>query len=230
VVRGVVGVVNIGYQHAVMLVLATGLVTLWAGAVLVVLAVCRSAARADARRRVVRGAAVGLAAAAAAGAAATPDDAAAACANRDVRFRAAPVAVRAALVCEIQRVRARRGAGRLRPAARLDRAARRHAADMVRRRYFSHVTPGGLDPGDRVRRSGYPGRCAWRIGEVLAWGAGRRSTARATVRAWLRSPPHRRILLSGRYQDLGIAMRAGTPVGRYRSGVTAAAVLGARHC
>jgi uncharacterized protein YkwD len=113
----------------------------------------------------------------------------------------------------------------------LDRASKRHAADMVDRLYFSHETPEGAGPGDRTRRVGYANAsCSWRIGEVLAWGVAGRSTAAATVNAWMDSSEHRRILVSRKYDEIGSWMVAGTPDRRYPSGVTAAAVLGERHC
>jgi hypothetical protein len=209
--------------------------------VLLILSICRAAARADeneAGRRIVRAsrrsASVGMAAAVfslpmhgeTAEARRAPT-----CHNGSVTFAVAPAKARRALLCEIDRVRAKRGLWRLRPSELLDRASRRHAADMVRRRYFSHDTPGGAGPADRARRAGYVKRsCSWRIGEVLAWGVAGRSTAHATVRAWMDSPGHRRILVSRRYRELGSAMVEGTPEAKYPSGVTVAAVFGRRHC
>jgi uncharacterized protein YkwD len=128
-------------------------------------------------------------------------------------------------------VRAKRGLWRLRTNTLLERASRRHAADMVQRLYFSHDSPSGAGPADRARRAGYvKSSCSWRIGEVLAWGVAGRSTAAATVQAWMDSPDHRRMLVSRRYGELGSAMVAGTPLEEYPSGVTVAAVFGRRHC
>jgi hypothetical protein len=225
-----------------MIVLLAGGLALWLLAVLVILSICRAAARADendAGRRIVRagrrGVSVGMAAAVVTLPSLT-DDADArrrvpVCNNRDVQFELAPVKARHALACEIARLRARRGLGRLHENALLDRASKRHAADMVDRSYFSHETPAGAGPGDRARRVGYAkSSCSWRIGEVLAWGVAGRSTAAATVRAWLDSPEHRRILVSRKYDEIGSWMVDGTPERQYPSGVTAAAVLGERHC
>jgi uncharacterized protein YkwD len=221
-----------------MLLLAGGL-ALWLLAILFVLSICRAAARADEReagQRVVeasrRGVGVGLAAAAMSfGAHVPPASGQEPCANRDMPYESNPALVRDALVCEVDRVRDRRDVRRLRPDAQLDLAAGRHATDMFERKYFSHTSPGGGDLGDRARRAGYAQRtCSWRVGEILAWGVTQRSTAAATVAAWLDSPSHRRILVSRRYAELGVGAVAGTPYERYPSGVTIAVVLGARHC
>jgi uncharacterized protein YkwD len=221
-----------------MLVLLAGGLALWALVAIFVLSLCRAASRADERdagRRLIRasrrGATVSLAAAVAA-VPATPERASAqACANRDVQFEVAPPLVRDALLCEIGRVRARHDVRRLRGDAQLDLAATRHAVDMVERRYFSHVSPGGGDLADRAQRAGYALRgCSWRVGEVLAWGVGPRATAAGTVRAWRKSPAHRRILVSDRYRELGVGLQAGTPFDEFPSGVTVAAVFGRRGC
>src|ERR1700754_3456869 len=204
-----------------MMVFLAGGLAVWLLLVLMVLSICRAASRADendAGRRLVRagrrGVTVGLAAAVVTvpGVDGEADARRAACANRNVEFEAAPQLAREALVCEIQRLRARRDLRRLDPDERLAKAARRHASDMVDRHYFSHYSPAGADVADRARRTGYAkGECSWRLGEVLAWGVGGRSTAAATVRAWLDSPDHQRILVSNRYSDIGVGTVAGTP-------------------
>jgi uncharacterized protein YkwD len=230
-----------GNQHGVMMLFLAGGLTLWLLAVLVVLRVCRAAAKADeneAGRRLVRagrrGVSVGLVAAAATLPVAPSNTEArrtAQCADRNIPFEVAPANARAALQCEIERIRAQRGLHRLHANRRLAKAARRHAADMVRRHYFSHYSPAGNDVADRARRTGYAkANCAWRLGEVLAWGVEGRSTAAATVQAWMGSPTHRHILISSRYSDVGVGTVAGTPVKQLPHGLTAAAVFGKRHC
>jgi len=105
--------------------------------------------------------------------------------------RASSATMRWALLCLINQRRARHGRGGFGPDARLMRAANRHAADMARRHYFGHVSPGGASPLRRVRSAGWRGD----VGEAIAWGCGARSSPRATIRAWLASPPHRAIVL-----------------------------------
>lgn len=113
---------------------------------------------------------------------------------------------------------------------RLARAARQHAADMVARRYFSHTAPGGGTVLARLQRVGYSGGCAWTAGETLAWGAGRgQMSPAARVAGWMRSRPHRRLLLSRGFREAGIGIAAGSPTGS-RAGYTYAAELGRRRC
>ncbi|HEY3189210.1 MAG TPA: CAP domain-containing protein [Solirubrobacteraceae bacterium] len=110
---------------------------------------------------------------------------------------------------------------------RLARAAELHATDMVVRDYFSHFSPGGSDAVERLRRVGYvPQRRYWMVGEVLAWGILWRSTPRATVHAWLDSPPHRRAMLEPGFREIGAGAKFGNPVRRDYQGVTVAVELG----
>jgi Cysteine-rich secretory protein family len=53
-------------------------------------------------------------------------------------------------VCLLNAERARRGLDPLQPEARLDAAAQRPSEDMVRRGYFEHDTPEGVDPQPSV--------------------------------------------------------------------------------
>jgi uncharacterized protein YkwD len=101
--------------------------------------------------------------------------------------------MRWALLCLVNRERARRGRHALTADGRLMRAAGRHAADMARRHYFSHVSPSGSGPTQRARAAGWRGGVA----EAIAWGCGSFSSPSATVRAWMASPPHRAILVGG---------------------------------
>jgi uncharacterized protein YkwD len=101
--------------------------------------------------------------------------------------------MRRALLCLVNRERTRHGRHALPADRRLMRAAGRHAADMARRHYFSHVSPSGSGPTQRARAAGWHGG----VGEAIAWGCGSLSSPRATVRAWMASPPHRAILVGG---------------------------------
>lgn len=75
-----------------------------------------------------------------------------------------------------------------------------HSADMANANYFSHYTPSGVSPFQRMRAAGYSYRAA---GENIA--AGRSlASPEAVVRAWLDSPGHCRVIMNGKYKELGV--------------------------
>ena len=111
----------------------------------------------------------------------------------------------------------------------LERAAGRHARDMVRRRYFSHESPGGARVANRVRAAGYlRGARYWTVGEVLAWLVRPRPTPAAVVDAWMKSPPHQEVLLHPSFRQVGADFARGNPRVRKDAGATFAAVFGRR--
>jgi uncharacterized protein YkwD len=119
---------------------------------------------------------------------------------------ASPAVLRRAMLCLVNRARMRAGLWPFRAERHLARAASRHAADMGRRHYFAHVSPSGESALSRVRAAGWRGG----VGEVIACGCGSLSAPRATVRAWLTSPPHRSIILgSARAAGVGVKRLAG---------------------
>ena len=117
----------------------------------------------------------------------------------------------AAVICLINAERTSRGMHALRRDGDLRQAADRHSSDMVQRTYFSHVTPGGADLGDRIRSAGYGGHNGWKAGEALGWGTGAQATPAALIDEWLASPPHRHILLDPSYRELGVGVAPGAP-------------------
>jgi uncharacterized protein YkwD len=212
----------------------------WVVVVLLVLTMCRASSRADeederSARRLVeasrRSRTIGLVTAATALGAysSAPEAGAAGCASPPTGAPTPQVA--AAVSCRISALRERHGLGRLDRSPRLTAAARRYSADMAERDFFSHVSPEGGRLRDRITRTGYANGCAWHVGEVLAWGAGSRATAQSTVRAWMRSPAHRRVLLGDDFDDVGVGVAPGDPVGSgAQPAITVAALLGHRHC
>jgi uncharacterized protein YkwD len=134
-----------------------------------------------------------------------------------------------AAVCLINRQRTRRGMARLRINPRLSRAARRHTRDMVRRRYFSHTSPRGVDMTARIRRTGYlNGPYRWSIAENIAWGGRRLGSPRAIVQAWMRSPGHRHNILNPAYREMGIGVVAAAPSRVHMASATYTTTFGAR--
>ena len=80
----------------------------------------------------------------------------------------------------------------------LQKAARAHTADMIRRNYFSHETKGTNESAcERVRRYGYRYRyCGENIGAY--------PNPDAMFKAWLGSPGHRSNILNNRFREIGI--------------------------
>jgi uncharacterized protein YkwD len=118
---------------------------------------------------------------------------------------ASPTAGERELLTEMNRVRAAHGVPTLRVDTRLERAARAHSRDMLRRSYFAH--------GEFARRMASFGARGPAVGENLGWGVGASGTARAIVAAWLGSPPHRANLLRPGFRRIGVGRLVGSFAG-----------------
>jgi uncharacterized protein YkwD len=114
-----------------------------------------------------------------------------------------------AMECMVNFARQQAGLPRLGDTRKLDSSAASKAADILRCNDFSHEAC-GRDFLYWFRRVGYVGGRCWWAGENLAWGTGSLGTARAVVKAWLRSPSHRANMLSSEYSDFGISLRVGS--------------------
>jgi uncharacterized protein YkwD len=126
--------------------------------------------------------------------------------------RVSQARLRDATLCLMNAERTARGLGRLRANPALARAARAHARQMVRRRFFDHKSPGGSTMMSRIRSTAYVhGVASFTVGENLAWGTGPWATPRAIVRGWMRSRDHRANLLDPEFRDVGIGVAAGAP-------------------
>ena len=84
---------------------------------------------------------------------------------------------------------------------RLNRAAQKHAQDMVDNDYFSHTSLDGRTVPERIQAEGYDAR-GW--GENIA---GRQQTDQAALDAWIDSPAHNALLNASTLNDfaLGVA-------------------------
>jgi uncharacterized protein YkwD len=123
------------------------------------------------------------------------------------------VTVRHATLCLLNQQRAAHGLRKLRESAKLRSAAQGYTWAMVRNDFFDHVSPGGSTLLGRVRSTAYLSSArGWALGENIAWGAGPRSTPKATMRAWMHSAGHRHNILTGRFNEIGIGVVAGAPV------------------
>jgi uncharacterized protein YkwD len=107
----------------------------------------------------------------------------------------------------INRQRAAYGLGKVRAAARLNRAADFHSREMLFGNYFAHPSLNGNPMERRVRRYSH----SRRVGETLAMLGGRcpRHMGGRVVSMWMNSSSHRAVLLSSRFKRLGVARRGG---------------------
>ena len=134
--------------------------------------------------------------------------------------------VEAAVACLVNGERSARGLVAVDRAGALEAAARRHAADMVSRRYFAHVSPTGGTVDKRARRAGYLTAPCWVVGEDLGWAPPDAATAQAVVEAWMDSPSHRAVILDPAFRDIGIGLVDRAPAGE-GAGATFVLELGA---
>src|SRR3989338_523275 len=88
---------------------------------------------------------------------------------------------------------------------KLSDAARRKAADMFQKNYWSHFSPdGATSPWGFIRAAGYNYMYA---GENLAKGF---TDAGSIVNAWMNSSTHRENILSSRFKEVGFAISPGS--------------------
>jgi uncharacterized protein YkwD len=124
------------------------------------------------------------------------------CAGAD-RVDLPPAAQERAMRCLINSARRAKGLRPVRAHRRLARSAAQKNALMARCDDFSHTACGRAFT-HTFDRAGYRGRS---VGENIAWGTGRRGTPRAIHNAWMRSPGHRRNILSPRWREVGVDVR-----------------------
>jgi uncharacterized protein YkwD len=111
----------------------------------------------------------------------------------------------AAVVREMNRVRAAHGLDPLSVSPSLRTAARDHSRSMLEVGFFGHDSADGTAFSDRIRRH-YTNRGwrFWSVGEALLASQAQAIDARQIVEDWLESPPHREIILSTTWRDAGI--------------------------
>jgi len=114
----------------------------------------------------------------------------------------ATVAAPPTVVHKVNRLRRRHGLRLLRFSPSLTRSSRRFAHHLMRTNRFGHAPRIRANPRFRF------------LGEVLALHWGWRPRASSTIRAWMRSPTHRHVLLSRSYRRVGAGRAAGRFGGR----------------
>ena len=163
--------------------------------------------------------------------AAAPASASAGCANKYAHpSEVSNATVKRATLCLLNKQRKAHGRRALKSNRRLARAARKHARDMVERKYFSHTSPGGVSFVDRIMRQDYvnPGE-GWTLGENLAWGSYQLATPKSIVRSWMHSPGHRANILNSKFREIGIGVVTGAPVSGTENAATYSTSFGTRY-
>jgi uncharacterized protein YkwD len=84
------------------------------------------------------------------------------------------------------------------PSTRLGDAARAHSRHMIDHRFFSHASPEGLTPGERLALANVDWSA---VGENIASAY---STPQAVFEAWMGSPKHRANIESDRFTHAGV--------------------------
>jgi uncharacterized protein YkwD len=120
-------------------------------------------------------------------------------------------AARVATLCMVNVVRRRAGLEPVHAVRALRLAADGHARSMAAGSYFGHTEPSGATLVDRVTSTGLTSFDL--LGENLYWGTRGVASPAAAVRAWMRSPGHRAILLGGQFRQAGIGIARGPAPG-----------------
>jgi uncharacterized protein YkwD len=111
----------------------------------------------------------------------------------------------AATLCLVNDVRAAWRLGPVRANGELRWLAAKQVRDMVHHDYFADVRPDGLTPMAVLGATSYRSHAARvSVAQNIAWGTGTAATPAAIVAAWMASPPHRRVILTGSFRDAGV--------------------------
>jgi uncharacterized protein YkwD len=118
----------------------------------------------------------------------------------------------AATLCLIEREREAYHRGLLRPNSSLQRIAAVQAKDMVVGDYFGDNSLEGGTPWQRITTSPYAvGAHNLSTAQNIGWGTAELATPAAMVMGWMLSPPHRQIMLTGSYRDIGVGVAPAAP-------------------
>lgn len=135
------------------------------------------------------------------------------CAHAELQPNATDLAlIDAATLCLINRVRAAHHLRSLRFSWPLQSVASGQAKDMVIGDYFGDRSLSGATPLQRILATPYPGR-AWRLSTAqnIGWATGPLATPAGIVEAWMHSPPHRKIILTPSFRDIGVGATPAAP-------------------
>lgn len=116
-------------------------------------------------------------------------------------------ATRSAIVCLIDAARAERKLPALKANARLQTAAQRFARTLDPGKPLTHAGRDGSTPLTRITDAGYARDAAGiSAAETLGRSKGSLATPATRVRKWLGAASTRKLLLSGKYRDVGVGV------------------------
>jgi uncharacterized protein YkwD len=130
----------------------------------------------------------------------------------------------AATQCLLNRVRAGAHEHGLHANRYLRGVAFGEVRQMVGWDYFADLPPAGKSSARLIAASRYGARAARLVtGQNIGWGTGTYATPASMVAAWMASPPHRALILTPRFSDVGVGisptlpavLRHGGPGGLY---------------
>jgi len=123
-----------------------------------------------------------------------------------------------AIVREINRIRRAHRLRAVKLTAPLARVARRHSSLMLKYDALSHSSFDGSSFSTRLQRAGKHRQ----YGETLAWAPdGAHVNARALLKLWMRSAPHRAVLMNGKLRRVGVGRVYGSLGAQRGNAITA---------
>lgn len=111
-----------------------------------------------------------------------------------------PEQIKTEIIKLINNERVKMGLQILKESPLLNKSAQLKANDMVKNKYYTHISPNGTTPWYFFHMAGYNYKYA---AENLSEGY---YSTQATVNAWMNSPEHRENILSPRYTETGVGM------------------------
>jgi len=131
---------------------------------------------------------------------------------------AASTTAEIAIVREINRVRRSHHLHTVKLTAPLAKVARRHSSLMLKHDALTHSSFDGSSFSTRLQRAGKRRQ----YGETLAWAPnGSGVTAKVLLKLWLRSAPHRHVLLNGQLRRVGVGRAYGKMGSQRGNAITA---------
>jgi uncharacterized protein YkwD len=109
------------------------------------------------------------------------------------------LAVEQSIASQINQRRQAAGLPLLALDAAITQAARRHCRDMAEQGFTSHTGSDGSSARDRVLEAGYTGTY---VGEIIGWGFV--GDPDRMIEWWIKSAPHRALILSDTATDFGV--------------------------